>query len=65
MTTIQNFAVFLHQCNDIDLILQEVKTLMQQKNLREVSFEFAGSKYTIEAPENQRIITINGKKNII
>lgn len=56
MTTMQNFAVFLHQCNDINLILQEAKTLMQQKNLKEVNFEFAGSRYIIEAPESDNRI---------
>ena len=46
----------------IDFFLNITKIQLRLSKKTTESFVFSGSRYTIEVPENQRIITINGKK---
>lgn len=49
----------------IEFFLNITKIQMRLSKKTTESFVFSGSRYIIETPENQRIITIKGKKTII
>lgn len=60
----QEYVDYVSQFNRLSIedLLTIIKMKMRLSKKTTESFVFCGSRYTIEAPENQRIITINGKK---
>lgn len=67
MTT-QEYVDYVSQFNNtskenlLELLLIDIKMKMRLSKKTTESFVFAGSRYIIEAPEKQNIITIKGKK---
>lgn len=66
MTT-QEYVDYVSQFNRLSIedLLTIIKMKMRLSKKTTESFVFAGSRYIIEAPEKQNIITIKGKKTII
>ena len=63
MTT-QEYVNYVSQFNRLSIedFLTIIKMTMRLSKKTTESFVFAGSRYIIEAPEKQNIITIKGKK---
>lgn len=66
MTT-QEYVDYVSQFNRLSIedLLTIIKMKMRLSKKTTENFVFAGSRYIIEAPEKQTIITIKGKKTII
>jgi hypothetical protein len=66
MTT-QEYVDYVSKFNRLSIedLLTIIKMKMRLSKKTTESFVFAGSRYIIEAPEKQNIITIKGKKTII
>lgn len=60
----QEYVDYVSQFNRLSIedLLTIIKMTMRLSKTTTESFVFAGSRYIIEAPEKQNIITIKGKK---